>query len=387
MAKKTWINVDGENKDVKNCWENINGTWIPKVVPKLNISDIWKECMSYGVFYVAYNPITTTSSGGVLEKRDLQGNVLNSVALLSTHAICMEVDSESNVYIVTEDATDSNKKLAKYDKDLNLIVSISLSANYTYRDMCISPNGYIYLAVHYGSSSRWIHRYNASDLTGLVQRSTSGTPKSVDCDNQGNIISMNKNYSSEYLGYYRLAEDLSIILYDSWTTNSSASAYDVRIWEGRMFFAYTYGNTGVIMNERYVEGGGYVPGTTAFNYMSTVRGLTYDEFGNILILYGDYGHNLSIVPIDNRAIAEPEVFCSVGSTNAGVYIYAVAQKILAKDSIVYALFNSYTAANPGAGIVAYDRETSEILWIDHINPYYSDMAMPPGRVGAFLSEY
>lgn len=47
MAKKTWVNVSGVWKEVKNVWINVGGTWKQKVIPKGNITGSWKEFMQY----------------------------------------------------------------------------------------------------------------------------------------------------------------------------------------------------------------------------------------------------------------------------------------------------------------------------------------------------
>jgi hypothetical protein len=47
MTKKTWVNVGGTWKNVKNIWLNVGGVWIQKVIPKVNIGGIWKEFIQY----------------------------------------------------------------------------------------------------------------------------------------------------------------------------------------------------------------------------------------------------------------------------------------------------------------------------------------------------
>ncbi len=42
MAEKTWININGTNKEVVP-WININGIW-KKCIPWININGIWKKC-------------------------------------------------------------------------------------------------------------------------------------------------------------------------------------------------------------------------------------------------------------------------------------------------------------------------------------------------------
>ena len=47
MAKKTWVNVSGTWKEVKNVWNNVAGVWKENVMPKINVTGVWKICISY----------------------------------------------------------------------------------------------------------------------------------------------------------------------------------------------------------------------------------------------------------------------------------------------------------------------------------------------------
>jgi hypothetical protein len=55
MAKQTHVNVGGTWRSVKSVWQNVNGVWKKDVMPKLNVSGVYKECMSYwqGRLYIA----------------------------------------------------------------------------------------------------------------------------------------------------------------------------------------------------------------------------------------------------------------------------------------------------------------------------------------------
>lgn len=59
MPKKTWVNIGGTWRAVKNVWVNIGGAWKQKVIPKGNIAGVWKDFIQYmltiydsGVMYV-----------------------------------------------------------------------------------------------------------------------------------------------------------------------------------------------------------------------------------------------------------------------------------------------------------------------------------------------
>lgn len=48
MAKKTWVNIGGVNKEVKNVWHKANGIWKEQVVPSGVINSLgWKQFMEY----------------------------------------------------------------------------------------------------------------------------------------------------------------------------------------------------------------------------------------------------------------------------------------------------------------------------------------------------
>jgi len=47
MAKQTHVNVGGTWRSVKSVWQNVNGVWKKDVMPKLNVSGVYKECMGY----------------------------------------------------------------------------------------------------------------------------------------------------------------------------------------------------------------------------------------------------------------------------------------------------------------------------------------------------
>jgi hypothetical protein len=44
MAEKTWININGVNKEVVP-WINVSGSW-KKCVPWVNVNGVWKKCYS-----------------------------------------------------------------------------------------------------------------------------------------------------------------------------------------------------------------------------------------------------------------------------------------------------------------------------------------------------
>jgi len=78
LAKITWVNVDGEFKEVINVWQNINGEWKDRVIPKGAISGLgWKEFMQYrkwiykeGVEYIDLNKHPLSSGYVDLVKDD-----------------------------------------------------------------------------------------------------------------------------------------------------------------------------------------------------------------------------------------------------------------------------------------------------------------------------
>lgn len=48
MAKKTWVNIGGVNKEVNNVWQKINGLWVDQIVPNGLVGSLgWKEFMEY----------------------------------------------------------------------------------------------------------------------------------------------------------------------------------------------------------------------------------------------------------------------------------------------------------------------------------------------------
>lgn len=54
MPKKTWINVNGVYKEVKDIWQNVNGYWKNQTIPRVNILDDWKELIEYKRFLYNY---------------------------------------------------------------------------------------------------------------------------------------------------------------------------------------------------------------------------------------------------------------------------------------------------------------------------------------------
>lgn len=46
MSKATWINANGTWKKCKAVWLNVGGVW-KKIIDKVNVIGIWKDCISY----------------------------------------------------------------------------------------------------------------------------------------------------------------------------------------------------------------------------------------------------------------------------------------------------------------------------------------------------
>lgn len=68
MPKKTWVNIGGTWRAVKNVWVNIGGAWKQKVIPKGNIAGVWKDFIQYMLTIydngIQFFTISKSSSGG-----------------------------------------------------------------------------------------------------------------------------------------------------------------------------------------------------------------------------------------------------------------------------------------------------------------------------------
>jgi len=170
MAKRTLLKVNGEWKEVKNVWRNVSGEWIPKVVPKLNVSDVWKECIGYGFFYSSETPYDTDT--GAIFKRDLQGNVIKSINLSTGRFVFeMVIHVNGSLYTIETNITNSSVQIKHYTKDLDLIATLSCPAGYD--EYHIGINKYdILMLSYYTSASRLCRFYNAN-LSSTILKSYS----------------------------------------------------------------------------------------------------------------------------------------------------------------------------------------------------------------------
>ncbi|MBK5244280.1 MAG: hypothetical protein JJE18_04515 [Eubacteriaceae bacterium] len=360
MAKVTWIKVSGMWKQVKNVWEKVGGVWKQKVIPKGRVSGIWKDFISYNAIYISYY---TEADGYVLQKRDLNYNLITSISI-SDQAKSIACDKDGNVFLVT------GSGIYYYDKELLLIKSI---VSTSYESISVNSTGQIMIGSLIGNSFR-IYDYNFSALSGTIS-----APRitGIDSDAFGNFyISMGTDSStSEKKICKYTSTGVLIWTSNTHTTSTSAKYYKIRVYQEYSFSTYYNGSSYYL--QKHDTSGLFIE--SAVLPYSPREGIAITKNGEVCLLltdqkYRKYSNDLSTVTIATTAVA------SSGSNET-------VQDIAIADNNVIAVAQALNYLYAGR-ISCYDPVNNAIVWnYSTIGFQHTRVCSTPGNVGAFLANY
>jgi hypothetical protein len=258
MAKKTWVNVGGVWKEVKNVWEKVDGVWVPKAIPKIKVSDEYRECIGYGnILYGIHdeNKISAftidgellwTQSFGVYgtnrlafvfidnigrliamcqyywyEINKLTGEIINSVyerfSTQSTYSYQsfggVEVD-ENNNYLVSGCTKTNYAGMKLYSSDFELLWTAEI-----YMSGYSNPSMHAVFTENYilgGTSptTERVYRYNRDGTYVNLLTSLPGASGGVYCaggDIESGFALFGVSGDNPYT--YKISEDLGVIFY------------------------------------------------------------------------------------------------------------------------------------------------------------------------------
>lgn len=346
MAKSAWIKVNGEWKKVKNAWQKVGDVWRPKVKPKLNVSGIWKDIMSYGyhLFIVkdngVFNVEKLNDETGALEKTS-QAYTADSTVTNQWSV----VDKDGNIYISFD------QTIVKYDKDMNEIsrrtyirTSEIVSASGTDIEIQTVTDTHLIVMSHSANSSAdVIHIYAISLDLGLPE--LKGTLPN------GATPALNA------LVYHKPTNQF-LILYGQSTTATYLRKYDGNfniITTLNVFAAYAAGKACLGLSAEGI----YMMGLGASNSMYE---MTYDV---------------------NLPLTSQNVITRHQWSGSGDNSYTNATPCTTKDGKIYYTYKYASSANPYS-IYKYDTLTNTRILVTQIGPYNSSSWRydwcPTGRI-------
>lgn len=143
MAKATWYNIKGTWVKMKNVWENVgNGVWKQKVVPKINVTGTWKDCIVYNGLLYYYDGAYST--GYYLYRINPDGVQDWNVFLGLAQSVKLRSKNNS-IYVGISDIN-YHYSVRKYTLEGNIVWEVPMADYGTIEDFDVDSQDNIYVS-------------------------------------------------------------------------------------------------------------------------------------------------------------------------------------------------------------------------------------------------